>query len=145
MAKNINCNILTISIIVIIITLLSYLLYKNYYEGLIGYLGYPDSYGLFNVGTRQWSPTHLMSYDIRGDVPIGYYPIGIFNQPENLYGRKGGYRASPISIHNIYPEPNFYTPEYVNPLQGIIPSQYNSTFSVPFKVDENNIRISTTI
>ena len=132
MPKKTNPNLaIIISITIIIIALLSYLLYKNYYEGLIGYPGYP---GLFYVGTRQLAPTHLMSYDVRGDVPVGNYPIGIFNEPENLYGRR----------FPRYNEPNFYTPEYVNPLQGFFPSMYNSTFSVPFKVDENDGGLATT-
>ena len=123
MTKKTNPNLaIIISITIIIIALLSYLLYQNYYEGLVGYP--PDYPGLFNVGTRQLAPTHLMSYDVRGDVPVGYYPIGIFNEPENLYGRK----------FPRYNEPNFYTPEYINPLQGFYHSMYNSTFSVPFKV-----------
>ena len=132
MPKKNNPNLaIIISITIIIIALLSYLLYKNYYEGLIGYPGYP---GLFYVGTRQWAPTHLMSYDVRGDVPVGYYPNSIFNEPENLYGRR----------FPRYNEPNFYTPEYVNPFQGFFPSMYNSTFSVPFKVDENDGNLATT-
>lgn len=121
MPKNINPNLtIIIPITIIMIAFLSYLLYQNYYEGLIGYPGYPPGYpGLFNVGTRQLAPTHLMGYDVRGDVPVGYYPIGIFNEPENLYGRR----------FPRYNKPNFYTPEYVNPLQGFYPSMYNSTFS----------------
>ena len=134
MPKNTNPNLATLSITVVIIILLSYLLYKNYYENLIGYPGYPASYGPFYVGTRQWAPTHLMSYDVRGDVPVGYYPNSIFNEPENLYGRR----------FPRYNEPNFYTPEYVNPFQGFFPSMYNSTFSVPFKVDENDGNLANT-
>ncbi len=130
MSKNLNT--ITISFTILVIVLLSYLLYKNYYqEGLIGYYGEPQ---IFNFGTRQWAPTHLMSYDVRGDVPIGYYPIGIFNEPENLYGRKHIYRNAP----------GFYTPTYVNPFQGMYPSMYNSTFSVPFKVNANNGPIANT-
>jgi hypothetical protein len=137
MTNKINLNLtIIISITIIIIALLSYLLYQNYYEGLIAYSpGYPPDYpGLFNVGTRQLAPTHLMSYDVRGDVPVGYYPIGIFNEPENLYGRR----------FPRYNEPNFYTPYYINPYQGFYPSMYNSTFSVPFKVDENDGGLATT-
>ena len=130
MPKNINT--ITISFTILVIVLLSYLLYKNYFqEGLIGYYGEPP---IFNFGTREWMPTRLMSYDVRGDVPIGYYPIGIFNEPENLYGRKHIYRNAP----------GFYTPNYVNPFQGMHPSMYNSTFSVPFKVSANNGPIANT-
>ena len=120
---------LTIFFLTLVILLLAYLTYSNYYtnEGLIGYPGAPPP---FYWGTRQWAPTHLMSYDVRGDVPVGYYPVGIFNQPE--------YPSRRRYFYTNYNSPGFYTPEYVNPWQGIVPSIYNSTFSVPYKVDENN-------
>jgi hypothetical protein len=100
-------------------------------DGFIGRRNYIEdlNYGvpLFNFGTREWAPTHLMSYDVRGDIPISYYPNGIFNQPE-----------WPYRFYYPYLEPNFYTYEYVNPVQGFYPPEYNSNYSVPFKVDNKN-------
>ena len=121
-------KIITITITTTIIILLIYLLYKNYKqnEGLIGYYGEPQ---IFNIGTRQWTPTHLMSYDVRGDIPIGTYPPPIFNEPEIL-GTKRYYR-NPLEIP-------FYTPNYINPLLDITPSIYNTTFSVPYKNNNND-------
>ena len=114
---------------IIVIILLAYLLYANYYknEGLIGYYDVPPT---FYWGTRQWAPTRMMSYDIRGDVPIGYYPVSIFNEPE--------YPSRRRYYYTNYNSPGFYSPEYVNPWLGIVPSIYNSTFSVPYKVDNAN-------
>ena len=109
--------------------MLSYLVYVNYYknEGLIGYYDAPPP---FYWGTRQWAPTRMMSYDVRGDVPVGYYPVSIFNEPEFPSRRR--------YFYTNYNSPGFYTPEYVNPWLGVVPSIYNSTFSVPYKVDNAN-------
>jgi hypothetical protein len=122
-------SITAIAIIVIIVFLALIIYFMK--DGFIGRRSYISDldYGvpIFNFGTRELMPTHLMSYDVRGDVPIGYYPSGAFNQPEWSY-------------RSYYPylEPNFYTYEYVNPVQGFFPPEYNTNYSVPFKVDNKN-------
>lgn len=97
--------------LVVIILLIGVIIYYNSTAGFVGRrnLNY-YSYPIFNLGTREWFPTHLQSHDVRGDIPIGYYPQGAYNQP-----------ALPVS--GFYPviEPNFYTYEYVNPVQGFYP------------------------
>ena len=126
--------VLSTIIIILIVVFLALVIYfaKDGFVGRRSYISALD-YGvpIFNFGTREWSPTHLMSYDVRGDIPISYYPVGAFNQPENP--------RYPIN-NTYYPilEPNFYTYEYVNPLQGIVPPEYNSNYSVPYKVDNKN-------
>lgn len=116
--------------ILITTILLIYLIYENYYkninEGLIGYGGLP----LFNFGTREFAPTRLMSYDVRGDIPVGFYPVSIFNEPEFPSRRR--------YFYTNYNSPGFYTPSYYNPWLGVAPSMYNSTFSVPYKADNNS-------
>ena len=113
--------------LVVIILLIGVIIYYNSTAGFVGRrnLNY-YSYPIFNLGTREWFPTHLQSHDVRGDIPIGYYPQGAYNQ-----------LALPVS--GFYPviEPNFYTYEYVNPVQGFYPPTWNSNFSVPFKVDNS--------
>lgn len=120
---------ITIIISIIVILLLIGIRYSNYNEGL---LIRKSSYPIFNLGTRELFPTRLMSYDVRGDVPIGYYPTGLFNQPEYPY--HSGFYPSTYGYINT----NFYTPEYVNPYLNFIPSIYNSNYSVPFKVNGKN-------
>ena len=114
--------------IVVIILLLGVIIYYNSSAGFVGRrnLNY-YSYPLFNLGTREWFPTRLQSYDVRGEQPITYYPSGALNQPE--WPARGFY---PII------EPNFYTYEYVNPIQGLYPPVWNSNFSVPFKANNSN-------
>jgi hypothetical protein len=113
-------NILLI-IIIIISVLLIYLVYYNHFAGFVGRRGsnFNYAYPIFNLGTRELLPTHLQSYDVRGDVPIMYYSNSVFNQPEWPY-------------KSYYPpviEPNFYTYEYVNPVQGFYPPIWNSNYS----------------
>jgi hypothetical protein len=121
-----------IIIIVFILLLLAYIVYARNTASFVGRRNYAFyNYPMFNLGTRQWAPTHLQSYDVRGDVPIGYYPNGVYNQPEWPY--RTYYPPPPGMI-----EPNFYTYEYVNPLQGFYPPIYSSTYSVPFKANNNN-------
>jgi hypothetical protein len=118
----------TLLIFLAVIMLLIVIIYYNSTAGFVGRRNYNYySYPMFNLGTREWFPTHLQSYDVRGDIPIGYYPIGAFNQPER-------------PARGFYPviEPNFYTYEYVNPVQGFYPPAWNSNYSVPFKVDNKN-------
>lgn len=116
--------------LVVIILLLGVIIYSNSTSGFVGRrnLNY-YSYPLFNLGTREWFPTHLQSYDVRGDIPIIYHPSGVFNQPE-------------WPVKGFYPviEPNFYTYEYVNPVQGFYPPAWNSNYSVPFKMDNSNTK-----
>ena len=112
----------------IIIVLIVIIYYNSTTAGFVGRRNYNYySYPVFNLGTREWFPTHLQSHDVRGDIPIGYYPTGAFNQPE--WPARGFY---PVI------EPNFYTYEYVNPVQGFYPPAWNSNYSVPFKVDNKN-------
>ena len=114
--------------VIVIIILIGFIIYSNSAAGFVGRRNYNYySYPLFNLGTRQWFPTHLQSYDVRGDVPVMYYPSGAFNQPK-------------LPAKGFYPviEPNFYTYEYVNPVQGFYPPAWNSNYSVPFKVDNSN-------
>jgi hypothetical protein len=119
---------------VVIIFLLRVIIYSNSSLGFVGRrnLNY-YSYPIFNLGTREWFPTHLQSHDVRGEQPITYYPSGSFNQPE-------------VSARGFYPiiEPNFYTYEYVNPVQGFYPPTWNSNYSVPFKVD-NSVLTNTPV
>lgn len=121
----------TFLIFLAVIILLIVVIYYNSTAGFVGRRHYNYSYPIFNLGTRELIPTHLQSYDVRGDIPIGYYPAGAFNQPE-------------WPVHGLYPglypvlEPNFYTYEYVNPVQGFYPPAWNSNYSVPFKVDNKN-------
>jgi hypothetical protein len=124
-------NKISLVLIIIIIILLLYIFARGYYEGLVGYNSPPP---VFNWGTREWYPTHMMSYDVRGDIPVQYYPVGLFNQPE-------------YPVIRGYPNlnTNFYTPEYVNPWLGVVPSQFNSNFSVPYKVDYPHKTISKNI
>jgi hypothetical protein len=104
------------------------IIYFNSTAGFTGRRHYNYySYPIFNLGTREWFPTHLQSYDVRGDIPVAYYPAGAFNQPE--WPARGFY---PVI------EPNFYTYEYVNPVQGFYPPAWNSNYSVPFTVDNKN-------
>jgi hypothetical protein len=113
---------------IVIILLLCVIIYSNSKSGFVGRRNYNYySYPIFNLGTRAWFPTHLQSYDVRGDIPVAYYPPGAFNQPE-------------MPSRGLYPviEPNFYTYEYVNPMQGLYPPAWNSNYSVPFKMDNNN-------
>jgi hypothetical protein len=114
--------------VVVIILLLGVIIYFNSRDGFVGRrsLNY-YSYPIFNLGTREWFPTHLQSHDVRGDIPVAYYPAGAFNQPE--WPARGFY---PVI------EPNFYTYEYVNPVQGFYPPAWDSNFSVPFKADNRN-------
>lgn len=114
--------------IVVIVLLLGVIIYYNSTAGFVGRrnLNY-YSYPIFNLGTREWFPTHLQSYDVRGELPITYYPAGAYNQPE-LPVKRGFY---PVI------EPNFYTYEYVNPVQGFYPPAWNSNYSVPFKADNS--------
>ena len=118
----------TLLILLATIAVLSLIIYYN--TTLAGFVGrrslnypYPMPMPLFNLGTREWFPTHLQSHDVRGDIPIGYYPAGAFNQPE-------------WPVRGVLPviEPNFYTYEYVNPVQGFYPPAWDSNYSVPFKV-----------
>lgn len=99
---------------------------RNYYDRY----QYPFPYP-FNFGTRELIPTHLQSYDIRGDVPVSYYPIGVFNQPEY-----------PVRNAAFAYEPNFYTYEYVNPFLGFTPPKFDPKYSLPFN-NNNNIRSNT--
>jgi hypothetical protein len=122
---------LTITFIFILI-LLSYIIYSYSSTSFVGRHSLNYNYPIFNFGTREWYPTHLQSYDVRGDIPVAYYPSGTFNQPE--WPVKTYYPPPPIGMF----EPNFYTYEYVNPLQGFYPPIYNSNYSVPFKVDNKN-------
>ena len=113
-------------IIILVVVVIIYLLYGNFKEGL-----YEIVPPVFNFGTREWIPTRLQSYDIRGDIPVSYSPIGIYNQPEY---------PNPTPLYNpnsgefYYLEPNFYTYEYVNPLQGYVPPVFNKDLSVPYAV-----------
>lgn len=68
--------------IVVIILLLGVIIYYNSTAGFVGRrnLNY-YSYPIFNLGTREWFPTHLQSRDARGELPITYYPAGAYNQP----------------------------------------------------------------
>jgi hypothetical protein len=114
--------------IVIIFLLLGVIIYFNSTAGFVGRRNYNYySYPIFNLGTREWFPTHLQSHDVRGDIPVSYYPSGAFNQPE--WPARGFY---PVI------EPNFYTYEYVNPVQGFYPPAWDSNFSVPFKANNAN-------
>jgi hypothetical protein len=143
-------NILAISVYIIaflIVIVLIYGLNGKTKEGL-----YPDGiFGPWNIGTRELVPTHLMSYDIRGDVPITYQPIGVFNQPEYPthasnkplieeptimkapVENKKMIGVSSETGNPYYIEPNFYTYDYVNPLVGVVPPVFNSSFSIPYK------------
>lgn len=119
--------------IIVIIVLLGVIIYSNSIAGFVGRRNYNYySYPIFNLGTRELFPTHLQSYDVRGNIPIAYYSAGAFNQPE-------------WPIRGFYPviEPNFYTYEYVNPVQGFYPPAWNSNYSVPFKVDNSNTKSSS--
>jgi len=123
--------------VVVIGVLLGVIIYFNSTAGFVGRrnLNY-YSYPIFNLGTREWFPTHLQSYDVRGDIPITYYPAGAYNQP-----------AWPVRRRGFYPiiEPNFYTYEYVNPVQGFYPPTWNSNYSVPFKVDNSTSNSSNEV
>jgi hypothetical protein len=114
------------ALIIIIILISLFVIYLIYYNNLAGFVGRrgsnyfnPYIYPVFNLGTRELLPTHLQSYDVRGDVPVMYYPNGSFYQPEWPY-------------NSYYPpviEPNFYTYDYVNPVQGFYPPIWNSNYS----------------
>lgn len=111
-----------------------YVLYKNCKERFIG--------------TREWNRTRNMSYDIRGEPIIPYYPIGVFNQPEVPY--RYGYRYfypnrfsnryySNRFLNQYYPEDYLgYTYDYVNPYQGMIPPIFASPYSVPYETSNVN-------
>jgi len=100
------------------------------------------------IGTREWNRTRNMSYDIRGEPIIPYYPVGVFNQPEVpfRYGYRYGYpnrfvypnRYSNKYINPYYPEDYLgYTYDYVNPYQGMIPPVFASPYSVPYETSIN--------
>lgn len=117
-----------LSFVIVIVLLLVFIIYNNSNSGFVGRRNYNYwSYPIFNLGTRMLYPTHLQSYDVRGDFPIGYYPIGTFNQPES-------------TSRGFYPiiEPNFYTYEYVNPVQGFYPPSWDASYSVPYKMNNSN-------
>ena len=138
--------------ILAVASLIGYLIYTNYIEGLFIYPdGNPVNYP-FNFGTREWTTTHNMSHDIRGDVPIGYYPVGVFNQPEwpVIAVNRPLVESNPDDVNKMekknippfynkngyyYTEPNFYTYEYINPLLGFIPPVFNKDLSVPYAVN----------
>ena len=103
------------------------------------------------IGTREWNRTRNMSYDIRGEPIIPYYPIGVFNQPEVPYRYRYGHRygypnrfAYPNRYHNMYLNPYYpedylgYTYDYVNPYQGMIPPIFASPYSVPYETSNVN-------
>jgi hypothetical protein len=119
-------NIITFFLLVVLL-ILFYVLYKNK--------------ELF-IGTREWNRTRNMSYDIRGEPIIPYYPVGVFNQPEvpYRYGYRYGYpNRFHRRFHNRYPNPYYpedylgYTYDYVNPYQGMIPPVFASPYSVPYE------------
>ena len=110
--------------------ILFYVLYKNCKERFIG--------------TREWNRTRNMSYGIRGEPIIPYYPVGVFNQPEVPY--RYGYRyAYPNRFHRrfhnryinpYYPEDYLgYTYDYINPYQGMIPPGFASLYSSPYETN----------
>ena len=123
--------------VVVIGVVLGVIIYSNSTAGFVGRrnLNY-YSYPIFNLGTREWFPTHLQSYDVRGDIPITYYPAGAYNQPAWPVRRRGFYTVI---------EPNFYTYEYVNPVQGFYPPAWNSNYSVPFKIDNSTSNSSNEV
>ena len=94
------------------------------------------------IGTREWNRTRNMSYDIRGEPIIPYYPVGVFNQPEVPY-RYGYQYVYPNRFHRrfhnryinpYYPEDYLgYTYDYINPYQGMIPPVFASPYSVPYE------------
>ena len=53
------------------------------------------------IGTREWNRTRNMSYDIRGEPIIPYYPVGVFNQPEVPY-RYGYQYVYPNRFHRRF-------------------------------------------
>jgi len=132
---NISVSNTFLCFILVIILLLGSIIFNKSTAGFVGRrnLNY-YSYPLFNLGTREWFPTHLQSHDIRGEIPITYYPAGEYNQP-----------AWPV--RGFYPviEPNFYTYEYVNPVQGFYPPAWNSNYSVPFKIDNSTSNSSNEV
>jgi len=91
------------------------------------------------IGTREWNRTRNMSYDIRGEPIIPYYPVGLFNQPEVPYRF-----AYPYMYPHRYPNPYYpedylgYTYDYVNPYQGMIPPIFASPYSVPYETSNVN-------
>ena len=101
------------------------------------------------IGTREWNRTRNMSYDIRGEPIIPYYPIGVFNQPEvpYRYNYRYGYGYpnrfsnryySNRFLNQYYPEDYLgYTYDYVNPYQGMIPPVFASPYSVPYETSIN--------
>ena len=113
-------NLITFFLVIVVI-ILFYVLYKNCKERFIG--------------TREWNRTRNMSYDIRGEPIIPYYPVGVFNQPEVPYR----YGYSYMYPNPYYPE-NYlgYTYEYVNPYQGMIPPIFASPYSVPYETNNKN-------
>ena len=108
-------NLITFFLVIVVI-ILFYVLYKNCKERFIG--------------TREWNRTRNMSYDIRGEPIIPYYPVGVFNQPE-------------VPYRYAYPNPYYpedylgYTYDYVNPYQGMIPPVFASPYSVPYETSIN--------
>ena len=131
-------NLITFFLLLALI-ILFYVLYKNYKERFIG--------------TREWNRTRNMSYDIRGEPIIPYYPIGVFNQPEvpyrygysypymypNRYSNRYSNRYySNRFLNQYYPEDYLgYTYDYVNPYQGMIPPVFASPYSVPYETSIN--------
>ena len=120
--------------VVIIVVLIFIIIFYNSKVGFVGRRRLHYSYPMFNLGTREWYPTHLQSYDIRGNIPVAYYPVSVFNQPEWM-------------ARGLYPifEPNFYTYEYVNPVQSFYPPVWNSNYSVPFKMDNSKTNSSNVV
>ena len=103
-------NIITFFLVIVVI-LLFYVLYKNCKERFIG--------------TR----TRNMSYDIRGEPIIPYYPVGVFNQPEVPYKYSFSY----------YPEDYLgYTYDYINPYQGMMSPGFDVHYSVPYETNNVN-------
>ena len=81
------------------------------------------------IGTREWNRTRNMSYDIRGEPIIPYYPVGVFNQPEVPYKYSFSY----------YPEDYLgYTYDYINPYQGMMSPGFDVHYSVPYETNNVN-------
>ena len=132
-------NIITFFLLLALIILL-YVLYKN-----------KERF----IGTREWNRTRNMSYDIRGEPIIPYYPISVFNQPEvpyrygygysypymypNRFGNRFRNRFRNRYLNPYYPEDYLgYTYDYVNPYQGMITAGFASPYSVPYETSNIN-------
>ena len=124
---------LIIFFLVIVVIILFYVLYKNCKERFIG--------------TREWNRTRNMSYDIRGEPIIPYYPVGVFNQPEvpyrysYLYGYPNRFNRR---FHNRYINPYYpedylgYTYDYINPYQGMMSPGFDAHYSIPYETNNVN-------